>query len=49
MQWLGSVNFPLNTTSDLLEKVSASYTPITRQQDLSLTASNFSQLRMEIT
>ena len=27
----------MNTTSDLLEKVSASYIPIERQQDLSLT------------
>ena len=39
----------MNTTSDLLEEVSASYIPIQRQQDLSLTALNFPQLRMEIT
>ena len=49
MHCLSSGNFPVNTTSDLLEKVSASYTPIKRQQDISLTALNFSQLRMEIT
>ena len=37
----GYGNFPVNTTSDLLEKVSASYIPIKWQQELSLTALNF--------
>ena len=31
----------MNTTSDLLKKVSASYIPIKRQQDLSPIALNF--------